>query len=245
MADRTTQRLAAALCTIALLIVISIDAFAQKPGVVSGMARFDRALIPALFAAEGSGFSDEGSQVAANLANAWEALQKTQETRADAEWAGDAVRIRNWIDTASRLKHESSSREEIHALLLRVRDALRTFRKRNGIRYFPDTLVNFKEQFDEIASSLKDGNFGVGHEEIAGLEKAWGEVKGFRVDKIAYGLDYYRMGEFGAYRETVTASLDVLREAIGRNDLTSAVAELETIQINSRALYRLFGNFED
>ena len=77
MGNRTVQRFASALCPIALFISISIDAFAQKPGVVSDMARIDRVLIPALFAAEGSGFSDEGSQVAANLANAWEALRKS------------------------------------------------------------------------------------------------------------------------------------------------------------------------
>ncbi|MCH7909031.1 MAG: hypothetical protein IIB38_05375 [Candidatus Hydrogenedentes bacterium] len=129
--------------------------------------------------------------------------------------------------------------------MLRVRDALCTFRKRNNIRYFPDAVVNFKEQFDEIASSLKDGNFETNYEGIADLVEAWGEVKGFRVDKIAYALDYYRMGEFGAYRETVTASIEALREAIGRNDLTSAIAELETIRTNTTALYRLFGNFED
>ena len=245
--NRTAPRFAAALCPIALFIAISIDASAQKPGVVSDMARFDRALIPALFAAEDSGYGDKGSQIATNLVKAWEVFGKAQEVpgEADAQWPGDMARIDDWIDRARGLEDGPSNREEVHALLLQIRDALRTFRERNGIRYFPDAVVDFKERFDALALLLKDGDFEVGHEEIADLEKAWGEVKGFRVDKIAYGLDYYRMGEFGAYRETVTASLEALRDAIDRKDLVLATTELETIQTNTTALYKLFGNFED
>lgn len=247
MGNRTAQYLASALCPIALFIAMSIDASAQKPSVVSAMAKFDRALIPALFATEGPGSGERGTREVADLAGAWEVLEKTLVARreSDSRWAEDAVRIDDWIDRLRELEFTPSNVEEAHALLVQVRDALRMFRERDGLRYFPDRIVDFKERFDEIVSSLRDGNFEANHKGVADLSTKWSEIQQFRIDKIVYGLDYYRMGEFNAYRETVTASLDVLRDAIDRKDLASAMAKLETIQTNTTALYRLFGEFED
>ncbi len=238
--------------TLALLSLLQGGSSDADGFVLRNLIHFDRVYIPALVYTE-QGNLPESRRAIGTLRREWNDFRRRNHgwVRNDPESVEGFGSIDGKILKAEETIAYGRSLSEAHAALEGIRDALLTIRRRLGMEYFPDLLIDFHGPMEKIVQTVegkKPG--GLSPEDLTeirtSLETAgsiWKRVAETKLDADLYQFDEQAVAAFKKGVDGVEASLESLSQALAKADQAQIIQLAGSLQPGFARVYLLFGGF--
>jgi hypothetical protein len=236
---------------LAAAVAVALLAGCTHRAIETDMATFDRAYIPAL--ALSSAGNREGTVVALEVLKLqWTRFRERHYKGKpdDALWNTDLDDVDARIGRAEVLA-EADSLEAAHDELEGVRRRMLELRRRNGIEYFPDRLVDFHDPMEAIFLTAKQrGAAGMDSTTLAALKQlaanaraAWDKVLTAPLDAGKLRLDAAAVAKAKELIAAESEALDRLDAALAGGEAAAVYEAGLAVRPPFARLYMVFGDF--
>jgi hypothetical protein len=231
-----------------LVAVLALLAGCKDIEVPRDMARFDRALIPALMLTSDEDTSGEAVMAVKGLKME---LFTLKSRHSKAGWDAE-------IDEAEALvvkadwEVSGGEHEVAHDSLRRLREVMYELRKSEGIDYFPDYLTEYEfsiQRVEEIMAGRTPAGLSAidmarVRREASLMRERWGNVLNAEFDPRVFGFTPRQVEKLNTRLKSQTNALADFEGALSDGDGRAVIEKFGDVKSRLAEVERLFGNFE-